>query len=191
MLDQELGEETRIQPGRLLKSADGRVFGGQPEVQRSVPQGEIEIDQQGALGGILGQGYRKIAGQSGDARATLGAEEHQQLTAGLLGASCGTARRSPNHGLGHGAGGERQGKKLASAGSHAAHQQVRIGFGRVDHHGRNAVGANALHQFQGVFGVAVQIDNNDVVTLFEQPRHIVQPGRVRRKLADFAPLASG
>jgi len=54
MLDQELGEETRIQPGRLLKSADGRVFGGQPEVQRSVPQGEIEIDQQGALGGILG-----------------------------------------------------------------------------------------------------------------------------------------
>ena len=42
---QELGEKTCIQAGGFLKSADGRVFGCKPEVERGVAQRKIEIDQ--------------------------------------------------------------------------------------------------------------------------------------------------
>jgi hypothetical protein len=74
-----------------------------------------------------------------------------------------------------------QGKsqKLPRAGAHATHQQVRIGLCRIDHHRRRAIGADALHQFECVLGIAVQIDDDHVVVLFQQPGHIVQAGRIR------------
>ena len=129
MLDQQLGQETRIQPAGLLKGADGRVFGRQSEVERGVSQRQIEIDQQGALGRFLSQGNCKIASQSGDARAALGAEEYQKLSARLLWPGCRTSSRSPNHRFSHRAGRERKSQKLAGARSHAAHQQIGIGLG--------------------------------------------------------------
>ncbi|MGB9406942.1 MAG: hypothetical protein WCA89_05360, partial [Terracidiphilus sp.] len=64
MLDQQLGEKTRIQAARILKSIDGRILGNHPEIERRVSQREIKIDQQSALARLLCQGYRKIAGQS-------------------------------------------------------------------------------------------------------------------------------
>ena len=103
MLDQKLGEKTRIQPAGLLKSVDCRVFRDQPEVERGVSQRQIEIEQQGALGRVLSQRYRKIAGDGGDTGAALGAEKYEQPAACLLqGVICRTAGRCPNHGLGHG-----------------------------------------------------------------------------------------
>ena len=49
MLDQQLGEEGRIQPGGILKSIDGRVLGDHAQVERGVSQRKIQIDQQRAL----------------------------------------------------------------------------------------------------------------------------------------------
>ena len=192
MLDQELGEKTRIQPAEILKSVDGREFGDDPEVERGVSQRKIEIDQQGALAGLQGQSYRIIAGNGGDTFTGLGAEKHQQPAARLFReASCPAAGRDPNQSLGHGALGKRQSEKLASARAHAADRQFQIGLHRIDHHSRRAVSADALHQFQGVFGVAVQVNGDDVVMLLQQHWHIVEAGRVGSEFTDIARLASG
>ena len=67
----------------FCKGVDGGVFGHDAEVERRVAEGQIEIDQQGALAGLLGQRYGEVAGQGGDARAALGAQKYQQLAAGL------------------------------------------------------------------------------------------------------------
>ena len=74
-----------------------------------------------------------------------------------------TARRGPDQRFGHGTLRKGHGEKLARARAHAAHQQLRIGLHRVDHHRRRAVGADALHQLQRIFGMAVQVDDDDVV----------------------------
>ena len=63
------------------------------------------------------------------------------------------------------------------------------GFDRVDHDGCLAVGADAFHQFQGELGVAVEVDDDDVVALFEQPGHIVEAGGVGGILPDFGSIA--
>ena len=129
VLDQELGEKARVQPPGFLKSIDGRVFRNQPKVERRVSQRKVEIDQEGALRRILGQGNCKIAGQSGDAGAALGSEKHQQFAACLFRTIGRTTSRGANHGLGHGIWGEGQSEKLASSGPHAAHEKVRVGLG--------------------------------------------------------------
>ena len=72
VLDQKPGEETRIQPGVILKSVDGGVFGDHSEIQRRVTQREVKIDQQGVLACLLGHGHSIIACQRGDAVAALG-----------------------------------------------------------------------------------------------------------------------
>ena len=78
-------------------------------------------------------------------------------------------------------------EKLASSRAHATDQQFRIGLHRIHHHRRRAVGADALHQFQGVFRVAVQVDDDDVVMLLQQPGHIVQAGRIAENSRTSAP----
>ena len=84
MLDQQLGEKTRIQPPEILKRVDGRVFGFHSQVQRGVSQRKIQINQQCALPRLLGQRYGKIAGQRGHAVSALGAQKDQQPPPRLL-----------------------------------------------------------------------------------------------------------
>ena len=69
-------------------------------------------------------------------------------------------------------------------------QQFRIGLRRIDHHGRHAIGADALHQFEGILRVTVQVDDDDVVIL-QQLWHFGKIGRIDRKLMDFHIRASG
>ena len=44
MLGQQLREEIRIQPARILQCVHGRVLRVDPEVQRSVPERQVEVD---------------------------------------------------------------------------------------------------------------------------------------------------
>ena len=37
--------------------------------------------------------------------------------------------------------------------------------------------------------MAVQVDDDDVIMLLQQPGHVVKAGGIGRKLPDFAPLA--
>ena len=147
MLDQELGEKTGIQPAGIQEGIVSRVLSGDPEVQRGVSHRETEIDQQGALARLLGQSYRKIARNSRDTGATLGAEKYAQPSASLFrGASCRIeGGRGPNESLGYGALVEGQGEILTSARTHATDHQVPIGRRRKDHHDRRVLGADALH----------------------------------------------
>ena len=107
------------------------------------------------------------------------------LGADRRGAGHRPAGRCAHQRLRHDAMLKRQGQKLARPGAHAAHQQVGIGLRRVDHHRRRAVGADALHQFQGILRIGVQVDDDDVVVLLQQPGHIVQAGRIGTKRADL------
>ena len=66
----------------------------------------------------------------------------------------------------------------------------RLGLRRIDHHGGGVVGADALHHIEGVLRVAVQADENDVVTLLQHLRQIVQVGREGRVLPDRRALES-
>ena len=50
MFDDELGEETRIQPAEILQSVDGGIFSGDSQIECGVSQREVEIDEQCALG---------------------------------------------------------------------------------------------------------------------------------------------
>ena len=66
-----------------------------------------------------------------------------------------------------------------------------LGLRRVDHHGCRAVGADALDQFQRVFGNAVQVDDDDVVALFDAVGQLIEAGGIIGKLVHFATLALG
>jgi hypothetical protein len=100
------------------------------------------------------------------------------------------ASRGPNQCFGQGLRSEGQRQKLASARAHTANQQSGIRFFRVDHHGCRAVAAETLYQIERIFRIAVQIDDNNVVVMLQQSRHIVEV-RVERILPDRAALRLG
>src|ERR1035437_8465735 len=147
MLGQQLEKKTSIQPVGILEGVVSRVFRSDPEAERGVSYRKTEIDQQGALVRFLGQSDRKIAGNSRDAGAALGAEKHELPAASpLCWASSRTEDgRGPDQSFRQSILVERRSEKLTSARTHATEHPVPIGHLRIDHHGRRIRGANALH----------------------------------------------
>jgi len=154
-------------------------------------EGKVKVNQERLLSRLLRQGHGEVAGEGGDTCASLGTHKHHEFAAALFCIlRCGTTNGSPHQRLSHNVVVKRNGQELARTGTHAAHQQIGVGFCRVDHYGGSAICAYALHQVQRVFGVAVEIDDDHIVMLFQQAGHIVQAGRVGRELADFSGLAA-
>ncbi len=192
MFGEERVKQGRIEPGGIAEGIVGGVFRGDAEVERGVTKREAEIDQQcalrGALGGFLGHGEGKTAGNRGDTGAALGAEKYQQPSASLLHGvnSLTEESRGPNQRLGHGALVEGRIEILASAGAHATDHQFLIGHRRIDHYGGRVLDADALHQFQGVFRIAVKVNDDDVECVLQKPGHIIKGGRISGELTDFS-----
>jgi len=82
-------------------------------------------------------------------------------------------------------------QKLPSPRPHAANQQVRIRLRRIDHHRCRAIGSNAFHQFQRKLRIAVQVNDDHIVMLFEQARHVAQAGRIGSKRANLVAGTTG
>jgi len=79
---QHCGKKMRIEPPRVLERVDNRLLRPDSQVDRHVSQRQIEIDQQGSLFVLLGQGYGNTAGQGCHSATALGAEKHEQLAVG-------------------------------------------------------------------------------------------------------------
>jgi len=58
---------------------------------------------------------------------------------------------------------------------------------RIDHDGRRALAAQALHHVEGVFRVAVEVDEDDVVMLLEHLGQVVEVRRVGCELPNQHP----
>ena len=127
MLDEKLGEEAPIEPARLLKRVDCRVFRLKSQIEGGVSKREVEIDQEGALGGILGQCNREIARDRGNAGATFRAYKREQPAPRFFRwSNCGLACGGSNQRFGHGALSERNRQDFANPRSHALDDQFPI-----------------------------------------------------------------
>ena len=80
-------------------------------------------------------------------------------------------------------------KILASAGTHAAHKHLRVGIRGIDDHGCRTIAADIFNEVQSVFGVAVEIHDDNVVIFLQQFRQIIQ-FRIAGELPGYASLRS-
>ena len=95
------------------------------------------------------------------------------------------ANGDPGQSAGNIVGGEGQSEKLARAGTHEADRQVQIGLLGIDHDGCGAEGADAFNEFEGIFRVAVEVNDDDIVMLLEHAGQIVEAIWIGSKLRDL------
>ena len=117
----------------------------------------------------------KIACNGGGAGSPFGSDKHKQLASYFFGGTGDwPADRSANHRFRYGAGSKRLRKILASAGTHAAHKHLRVGIRGVHDHRCRTIAADIFNQVQSVFGVAVEIHDDNVVIFLQQFGQIIQ-----------------
>jgi len=104
---------------------------------------------------------------------------------------CGAGIRRADQRGSHFSGIQRQCEVLAQADAHEANRLLHVGFGRVGHYIGAPVRAQALYQRKRIIWLAVDVDDDHVVSLRQHLGKFFNLGRERRELLELGARTPG